>query len=172
MAFLRIYALGLAAVLAYAVVHDQITVRLSPEYFTIGHPALFETDQPARIALGWGVVTGALLGLPAGFLLASAARSGKRRPVDVRRVVRPLGLLVALTAGAATISGATGYALADAGRISLDPPFASFVEPERHARYLAARWAHGASYAVGLVGIGILIVSIRVLRPAPRRGNP
>jgi len=40
--------------ISYGVIHDQITVRICLEYFTIGHPPVFDTTSPTLLALGWG----------------------------------------------------------------------------------------------------------------------
>ncbi len=40
----------------YGILHDQITARICVEYFTIGHPPVFGTDDPTLLGLGWGVI--------------------------------------------------------------------------------------------------------------------
>ena len=34
------------AAIGYGIVHDQITARVCVEYFSIGHPPIFPTDDP------------------------------------------------------------------------------------------------------------------------------
>ena len=68
---LRIILLGLVSAVGYGLLHDQVTVRISLEYFTIGHPPLVPTEDPTLLALAWGVVATWWVGLPLGGLLAS-----------------------------------------------------------------------------------------------------
>jgi len=49
---------------AYGLVHDQVTVRVSLEYFTIGHPQLITTSSPTLLALFWGAAATWWVGLP------------------------------------------------------------------------------------------------------------
>ena len=48
---LAIVGLCIAAAVAYGLVHDQVTVRLSLEYFTVLHPHVVDTDSPTVLAL-------------------------------------------------------------------------------------------------------------------------
>jgi hypothetical protein len=56
MRFLEIIALALLAGITYGVLHDQVTVRVCIEYFTIGHPRIFSTMSPTLLAIGWGII--------------------------------------------------------------------------------------------------------------------
>ncbi|MBV8223051.1 MAG: hypothetical protein JO293_06785, partial [Candidatus Eremiobacteraeota bacterium] len=73
----RIWVLCIAAAVLYGELHDQITARVCVEYFTIGHPPLFPTDDPTLLGLGWGVVATWWVGLVLGAGLAVAARAGR-----------------------------------------------------------------------------------------------
>jgi hypothetical protein len=50
----RILLLSIAAACAYGVAHEQVTARVCVEYFTIGRPPVFRTENPTRL----GHVTG------------------------------------------------------------------------------------------------------------------
>lgn len=78
MRFFSVVLLAVLAAVTYGIVHDQVTVRVSLEYFTIGHPPVFDTDSPTLLALGWGVLATWWVGLPLGFLLATASQVGRR----------------------------------------------------------------------------------------------
>jgi hypothetical protein len=54
---LRIIALCVAAAVTYGVLHDQITSRVCVEYFTVGHPPVFGTEDPTLLALGWALAS-------------------------------------------------------------------------------------------------------------------
>jgi hypothetical protein len=68
--FVSIILLCIVAAVIYGVVHDQITARICVEYFTIGHPPVFGTDDPTLLGLGWGVIATWWVGLILGFPLA------------------------------------------------------------------------------------------------------
>jgi len=53
---LKIILLSIAAVILYGIVHDQVTARMCVEYFTIGHPPIFGTDDPTLLGVGWGIL--------------------------------------------------------------------------------------------------------------------
>ena len=63
----KILLFCVAAAILYGIVQDLVTTRVCVEYFTIGHPLVFGTEDPTLL-LGWGVGAswwvGLLLGLP------------------------------------------------------------------------------------------------------------
>lgn len=110
------------------------------------------------------------VGLPIGFLLASASTVGRREPLEVRTVLGLIGRLLAIMAVCATVLGCIGYTLADRGLLELPEALAAAVPVDRHARFVAAWWAHSASYGAGIVGSLILVaVAWRKRRPAVGR---
>ena len=56
MAYIAIISMSVAAAVVYGVVHDQVTVRVCIEYFTIGHPPVLGIESPTLLGLYWGVV--------------------------------------------------------------------------------------------------------------------
>jgi hypothetical protein len=155
---LAIVLLCVAAAVSYGVLHDQITARFCVEYFTIGHPPIFGTDDPTLLGLGWGVIAtwwvGAFLGIP----LALAARAGGPPRREPKSLVRPLTMLIGISAIVAALSGLAGYYLASARVIWLVPQLAEQMPPETQVRFLAVGAAHSASYACGFFGGVVLIV--------------
>lgn len=100
----RITGLAVAGAVAYGVVHDQVTARICPEYFTMGHADVGLRD-PTLLGLYWGIAAtwwvGVGLGLPAGAL----ARIGAWPKVEPREVLRPLLVALPCVAAAATVAG-------------------------------------------------------------------
>ena len=151
-----ITALGVLGAISYGIAHDQVTARICVEYFTIGHPNLLGVDphraSPTVQALLWGVIAtwwvGLLLGAPAALL----SRLGRWPRLSARDLLRPLGILLATMAVISACSGILGYTLAAEGVIWLTPRLADQLPPDRHARFLADGWAHGAAYLVGALG--------------------
>ena len=154
---LLIILLCIAFAVTYGIVHDQIKARVCVEYFTIGHPPVFGTEDPTLLGLGWGIIAtwwvGALMGIP----LAIVARAGSRPKRSAASLVRPL-LWLMVTAGViALVAGLHGHWLARIGAVRLIGPIATELPAERHVPFLADLWAHSASYLVALVG-GIVVM--------------
>ena len=149
-----IVLLCMATAVLYGVVHDQITARVCVEYFTVGHPPVFDTTDPTLLGLGWGIIATWWVGLILGLAAVVAARAGPRPPRSARSLVRPLALLVGMAGFAALAAGMLGHLLAKGGAVRLPPEMADALPAEMHARFLACLFAHTASYAVGFVGGG------------------
>jgi hypothetical protein len=145
------------AAVAYGIAHDLITARVCVEYFTVGHPPVFDTDDPTLLGIGWGVIATWWVGLLVGVPLALVARAGSRPKRPVGSLIRPLVWLLAVMAVCALAAGMLGWFLARSGTVLLVGPIARALPTERHVPFLADLWAHVASYLVGLVG-GIIIM--------------
>lgn len=163
-----IITLCVGACISYGIVHDQITARICPEYFTIGHPSLIETDSPIILGFAWGVAGTWWVGVFLGCVLAAAARVGGWPKYETRRLVRPVALVMCFSGLCALLFGTIGYALAAGGYVVLAEPFATNVPAERHVAFLTDLWAHNASYITGF--LGGTVVCYLVLRDRARRG--
>jgi len=154
--------MSVAAAIAYGIAHNQITVRICLEYFTIGHPKVFPTENPTMLAIGWGILAtwwvGVLLGVP----LAIVAGAGSRPKRTIGSLVRPVAWLLTVMAVFATIAGVAGWFFASSGMVFLVGPIARELPADRHVPFLIDLWAHTASYFMGLVG-GVVVL-IRVWR--------
>jgi hypothetical protein len=150
------------AFISYGILHDQITVRVCIEYFTVGHPPLVPTTDPTLIAIAWGFMTTWWFGLLIGTFIAMASTLGTWQPLTLRDLVRP-GAILFTTAGViALIAGITGYFVAQAEIVYLLPSYYDLIPVGKHARFIADLWAHTASYTVG--GIGGLILCSWIIR--------
>lgn len=157
-----IISLCVLAAVGYGIAHDQVTARVCVEYFTIGHPPIFPTDDPTLLGFGWGIIATWWVGLILGVGLACAARFGSKPGRSVRSLLRPIATLLLVMGISAVVFGFLGYWLAESGSVWLVEPLASRVPPEKQSAFIADLWAHSASYAIG--GIGGLVVMIRVWR--------
>jgi hypothetical protein len=154
---LQIIFTSVLAAICYGIVHDQITIRVSLAYFTVGHPLLFPTQSPTLIALGWGIIATWWIGLPLGILLAIAARWGNGPKLALPQLLKPIGILFGSTAFVAFGAGLIGYICAYLGIVWLVPALATRVPGNQHVGFLAALWSHTASYVGGAVGSLIVI---------------
>jgi hypothetical protein len=157
MQFLLIVTFCLASAVVYGILHDQVTARVCIDYFTVGHLPVFDTEDPALLGFGWGIIATWWVGVILGVVLALVARAGSRPVIPVGNLIRPVMMLFGAAAVSALISGYVGWHLAESGNVYLVGPLAQRVSVDRHSLFLAVMWAHWTSYIVGLVG-GIVIM--------------
>ncbi len=160
MQFLAIVALCIFMAIAYGIIHDQVTARVCVEYFTVGHPPIFRTEDPTLLGLGWGIVATWWVGLLLGIPLAVAARAGWRPKRNTRSLFRPLAIVFVTTGFCALAAGMIGWCLASTGLISLGGSLASRLPPDRQVAFLADLWAHVTSYFVGSGGGFVIIFQV------------
>lgn len=165
---LRIIGLAIGCCVAYGILHDQLTARICVEYFTIGHPPVFPTDDPTLLALGWGIIATWWVGAILGFLLAIAARFGSTPKRSAAELVRPMMGVMFASALFAVVVGGIGYAAARNGWVFLVGELAVRVPTEKHVYFLTDLWAHSASYLAGFVGGLIVVVQTWRARQALR----
>lgn len=164
----RVALLCMLAASAYGVLHDQVTVRVCLEYFTIAHPPLFPTTSPTLLALCWGVTATLGVGAALGVVLALVSQSGGQAPCPIDRLGLAILLLLGVTALSACAAGVAGYLLSAHGIISLPLGFAEAIPAPQHHRFLAVWFAHGAAYLAGIVGGGRLCLRLWRERGRPR----
>ncbi len=163
---LKIVLVSILAAVCYGIVQDQVTARVCVEYFTVGHPPIFRTDDPTALACGWGVIASWWAGFLMGVPLALFARCGSRPKVTARRLLKPVAVLLSCVGLMAFLSGVVGFASASAGWVSLEEPMALRVPPEKHAAFLADAFAHEAAYDAGFGG-GVVLWAWTWMRRKP-----
>jgi hypothetical protein len=168
---LKIVALAVVAAIVYGVLLDQVTARVCVEYFTVGHPPIFGTEDPTLLGLGWGVLATWWVGVGLGLILATAARWGRSPKLTARELVPTVVVFLAVLGVLAFVFGSIGYILARSGVVRLLEPLATHVPADRHAAFMADLWAHSASYGFGFLGglVVCVVVEIRRLRKARRQ---
>ena len=165
---IKIIVFSVLAAGFYGVIHDQITIRLCPEYFTVAHPPIFHTSSLTLLAFYWGVAATAGIGAIVGYLLAVVSQEGVAVPLSLAQLLPPVSRLLIAMSLSALIAGITGYWLSRLGWVAM-PAFLSLAIPAiRQDRFMAAWFAHGASYVVGLSGSAILCYRLWVVRGRPR----
>jgi hypothetical protein len=164
MEFINIVLLGIAAAVVYGILHDQVTARVCVEYFTIGHPPIFGTDDPTLLGLGWGVLATWWVGLILGVMVGAAARLGSLPKLPARDLIRPIILMMVAVGLPALLAGITGHVLARQGVVWLVGRLADNIPPGKHAAFLADLWAHTASYGFGFLGGLVLVVGTLLVR--------
>ena len=169
--FLKIVALSVAASVLYGLVHDQITIRVSPAYFTVFHPPIFPQHNLTILALCWGVAATWWAGLMSGVVLALAARAGREPRIAAAELIKPIAILLLVMACCATVAGFLGYHVAlDRTREALVPGYPA-INVNAVSPLMADLWTHTASYAIGFGGTIVLCVMTLLRRlERSRRG--
>ncbi|MFZ1741328.1 MAG: hypothetical protein WAT93_00650 [Pontixanthobacter sp.] len=161
--FVRIVLFAVFAAVIYGILHDLVTAHLSLEYFTIAHPPLPLPQTSLAMALAWGVIAtwwfGAILGIALGF----AAQIGKAPKIDFAELKRPIILLMVASGVCAALAMVIGALLFQLGVIWVGPMLENAIPSEKHQAFLAAAWAHSASYLIGGIG-GLFLVARTALR--------
>ncbi len=163
----QIILLSIVAACSYGVVHDQITVRLCIEYFTVAHPPLFHTTSPTLLALCWGIAATAGIGAVLGVVLALVSQSRGKDPCPVAQLARSILLLLIMMGAGAFIAGLAGYQLSNRGLVSIPASLAVAIPANQHDYFMAVWFAHCTSYLIGLGGGALLCFRIW-----QRRGRP
>ncbi|HEY0339182.1 MAG TPA: hypothetical protein VGC34_00120 [Steroidobacteraceae bacterium] len=151
--FFGIVILCIAASVVYGLIHDQITIRISPEYFTVLHPQILPKDTSLTgLALAWGVIATWWVGLILGVIVGLASCVGSRPKLSPNALIRPIDyLLLVMTVGAA-LSGCVGYELGVYQILQPSDLVLANVPADHINRVFAAGAIHLASYALGFVG--------------------
>lgn len=142
--------LCIAAAVVYGEIHDQITVRICLEYFTIGHPLIFGEQPPTVLAALWGVAATWWMGLILGIVMAVASSAGSRPIRKTRTLVKPIAILLAVMAVCACIAGFVGYH--STGGLYFSYGLGLAIPEAKQSAFLADLYAHNASYLIGFFG--------------------
>jgi hypothetical protein len=165
MEFLKIILLCIAAAVVYGILQDQVTARVCVEYFTIGHPPIFDgTEDPTLLAFGWGVLATWWVGLFRGSLLAVVARAGSRPKLRARDLIKPVIVTMACVGVAALVVGLLAFFVAQNGYLWLVGPLAEEVPADKHVAFLTDAWAHLAAYGAGALVGGATCVRVWMKR--------
>jgi hypothetical protein len=151
----KIVVLCILASVLYGLCHDQVTVRVCPEYFTVAHPPLCTTGSATEVALCWGVAGTWSAGAAIGVLLARVAQPTVGRSVTARELVPQVGILLVAMASTAALMGAVGWWLGPL--MKLPDALAASLPAPTHRPFFAAWFAHGGSYAAGLIASALIV---------------
>ena len=155
-----IISLCLFVTLTYGIVHNQLTTRISLEYFTIGHHKIIDSTSPTLLGIAWGIYSNWWVGLSLGILLAVVGRAGHWKKRDAYSFIKPLCFISLVSIIGAGIAGFLGYMLTDNGVLGLSAPLSTAVPASNHASYIAALWMHTASYFVATAASLILALFV------------
>ena len=153
---LRIILICIGLSIAYGIPHDQISVRICPEYLTEWHEKLVNTDNPTLVALAFGVAATWWVGAALGILMAMAAQLGPFPVVSSRRVLWVVVGVLLLTALCSAYGAwwAAGHPTGRVTKVFADAGLA----PELQHRFGICYWMHTCSYYGGAL-FGVMAVA-------------
>lgn len=143
---------GFLAITGYAMLQDQVSARLCPEYFTVLHPPIPNLTDPTLLGISWGFIGGWWGGIVLGYVAGLVATLGPRPKLQPREIVRPLLVLVSALAVLTALSGFTVWHHANLLGVSLDAGMNGLVPPERHRAVLVVACYHFTAYATATLG--------------------
>jgi hypothetical protein len=178
--------LSILAASLYGILNDQITVSISPEYFSVFKRAQFWDllaatgfdHAPTRVqAILIGAAATWWFGLLLGLLLGNAGVIGRRPRLTTREFLRAVGLVMAIAAGTSLAFGLWGYARGPVrsalNSASIDGvwPFLEGIQDTRRA-FAVGCW-HDGAYLGGLIGtiLACGIVQKRRRRPLKEKSG-
>ncbi|VTR93769.1 Uncharacterized protein OS=Blastopirellula marina DSM 3645 GN=DSM3645_00965 PE=4 SV=1 [Gemmata massiliana] len=165
----RFALLGFGAIVGYAILQDQVSARLCPEYFTVFHNPIPGVADPTLLGVCWGFLGGWWGGILLGYVAGLVATVGPRPQLHPRELVLPLAVLVAVVAGATALTGASVWRHADTLGVALDPSTAELVPVERHKALLVVACYHFVAY--GSAAIGGVAVCVWIGTKRRKRGH-
>lgn len=158
---LEILIASIVVVIVFGIIHNQITIRISPYFFTDvlpQHPWV-NGDNLTLLAFAWGVTSTWWVGLIGGFLLTFFARIGNEPRIIVSDLVNPT--LVAIII-AILIEIILGYIWASFYEVYFYREI-NLLPSEKDSLYLVSG-LHDSSYIAGgiaFVGLAIWVIIVR-----------
>lgn len=167
---LLIIAMCIAAMAGYGMVQDQFTVRLSREYFTIGHPPIEGLHDPTLLGLAWGLLGGWWGGMLMGMALGLTATLGKKPQLTVREVLPGVGWLLLAVAAGTLLAGLSAWYNGGITEVRLGGGWAGAIPEDRQRAFLTVACAHFGTYlsaAAGTVALCLYSARLRHRKAVP-----
>ena len=163
----KIVALAVAAACAYGVAQDQLTARLSLEYFSLAHPKLIASQRTGAARDSRGASR-----RPGGSAPRSACcwpsrrRPDRAQPGTLLRCCGRSRSCWSRPRSARPPSASWDGSAPHNGVLQLRDPLATAIPDSRHARFFGAWGATAGAYASGT--LGALVLGIAVWRERGR----
>ncbi|AWM38383.1 hypothetical protein GobsT_34830 [Gemmata obscuriglobus] len=154
----RFALLGFVAIVGYAVLQDQVSARLCPEYFTVLHRPIPGVTDPTLLGVCWGFLGGWWGGALLGYAAGLTATIGPRPKLAPWEILKPLALLIGGVAVVTALTGLSVWRHSEMLGVVLDPGMAEAVPPKRHRALFTVACYHFVAYASSAVGSVVLCV--------------
>ena len=109
--FVRCVCGTAAMVVGYAILHDQLLIRVAPTHFTEYHPQIFPTENLTLLAVGYAVVASTGAGMLLGMLFFGFARLGRWPKAGLRSALLRVGAIIGATEVVALAAGLLAVSL-------------------------------------------------------------
>lgn len=146
---------GLVAVVGYAILQDQVSARLCPEYFTVLHPPIPNLTDPTLLGICWGFLGGWWGGIVLGYAAGLVATIGPRPALHPRDFVKPLAVCMCAVGVITALCGYSVWRHAEMLAVSLEG-MDGLIAPERQRAALVVASYHFVAYATATLG-GIVV---------------
>ncbi len=162
---LRFAAMGLGYLVGYAILQDQVSARLCPEYFTVFHPPIPGLTDPTLLGFAWGFLGAWWGGVAMGYAVGLAATLGPWPQLAPRDLVWPMFVVVVLVGIATGLTGLTVDRHAEMMEVSIAPGLAADIPPERQRQLLVVSCYHFVAYTSAvLASVGLCVWVVRERR--------
>ena len=155
---LRFAAMGLGYLVGYAILQDQVSARLCPEYFTVFHPPIRGLTDPTLLGIAWGFLGAWWGGVTMGYAAGLTATLGPWPRLAPRDLVRPMLVVIVLVGIATGLTGLTVDRHADMLDVSISPGAAADIPLERQRGLLVVSCYHFVAYASAVIAsVGLCV---------------
>ncbi|HEY1187500.1 MAG TPA: hypothetical protein VGE74_07565 [Gemmata sp.] len=144
--------MGLVAIVGYAVLQDQVSARLCPEYFTVLHRPIVGVTDPTLLGICWGFLGGWWGGALLGYAAGLTATLGPRPKLHPRELVVPIALLICGVAAATALTGFSVWRHSEMLGVVLDTGTGELVPAKRHRALLTVACYHFVAYTSSVIG--------------------
>ncbi len=157
--------MGLVAIVVFAMLMDQISARLCPEYFTVLHRPIPGVTNPTLLGVCWGFLGGWWGGIVLGYTAGLCATLGPRPQLAPRELLRPMALLVLAVAVVTALTGFTVWRHAEMLGVQLDQFHTDIVPVARHRALLVVACYHLVAYVSSALASVVLTCGMVGLTP-------
>ena len=168
--YIKTVLLSTLAAVIYGLIHDQITIRICPEYFTVWHPQVSDTTNLTMLALIWGVIATWWMGTFLGIVLGVFAVAGPLPLPTTRTIIWTLARILIWTAACAILAGLIAWVSHLTVPFFIMGPELSRLDEDFHRRFAIDLIVHNTSYDVG--PIATIVFGILLLRDRRRYCEP
>ena len=161
---LLLIAACIVAMAGYGMVQDQFSVRLSREYFTVGHPPIEGLNDPTLLGLAWGFLGSWWGGMLMGLSLGLVATLGKPPQLTAREVLPGVGWLLLAVACGTILAGGSAWYNGGIAEVRLGGDWAASIPEDRQLPFLTVACAHFGTYVTAVTGTLVLCLHAAQLR--------
>ena len=155
---------GVVASIGYGLIHDQITIRICPEYFTVWHPHLVDTSNLTVVALAWGVVATWWMGAFLGLMIGLASTIGRLPLAPRSMILKAYAWIMGLSGLLAILVGVLTWQFVARAPSSIAGARISAMSADTQHRFVTDLAIHNTSYNVAALAAFIASIVIVLKR--------